>query len=167
MKEGGSVIIVTINVATFSLDSFPDMSESNFDQTDLDIVDVINAVLPFEKHFPGCHYLGPGTRLDLRLDQNGNPYPGSEPVDRVDEAALKHDKAYNRFGDLRNRLNADKEMLFDLYNIQNPTRRERMETCLTVPILLIKRFFGNMSLKLMSLFALISSCVTKLIFGGE
>src|SRR5271154_5988680 len=111
MKGGGSAIIVTINVGTFTLDSFPEMS--NFDQTDLDIVDVINAVLPFEKHFPGCHYLGPGTRLDLRLDENGNPLPGSEPVDRVDEAALKHDKAYSKFDDLRNRLKADKEILFD------------------------------------------------------
>ena len=121
MKGGGSAITATINVDTFILDPFPDMSASNFDQTDLDIVDVINSVLPFEKHFPGCHYLGPGTRLDLRLDENGNPNPGNEPVDRVDEAALKHDKAYSRFDDLRNRLKADKEMLFNLYNIKNPT----------------------------------------------
>src|SRR5579863_3816131 len=118
------------------------------DETDLDIVDIINTVLPFEKHFPGAHYLGPGTRLDLRLDVNGNPLPGSEPVDRVDEAALKHDKAYSRFDDLENRLKAGKQMLLDLYNINNPTGRERLERCLTVPILLIKRFFGLTILKL-------------------
>src|SRR5437773_11495852 len=93
------------------------------DTTDFDVVDVLNAVLPFEKHFPGTHYLGPGTRLDLRLDENGNPYPGNEPTDRVDEAALKHDKAYCKHEDLRSRLKADREMLNDLYNIKNHTRR--------------------------------------------
>src|SRR3977135_206301 len=122
------------------------------DTTDLDFVDVLNAVLPFEKHFPGTNYLGPGTRLDLRLDEDGNPFPRNEPADRVDEAALKHDKAYSRCDDLRNRLKADKEMLFDLYNIKNPTRRERLEQCLTVPILLIKRFFGIIILVVMDVF---------------
>jgi len=132
------------------------------DSTDLDIVDVINTVLPFEKHFPGTHYLGPGTRLDKRLDENGNPLPGSEPVDRVDEAALKHDKAYSRFDDLENRLKADKEMLFDLYNIKNPTQRERIERCLTIPVLLLKRFFGLMILRLRGLFALMATLVLKM-----
>ena len=141
------------------------------DTTYLDIVDVLNTVLPFEKHFPGTHYLGPGTRLDLRLDENGNPFPGSEPVDRVDEAALKHDKAYSRYDDLRSRLKADKEMLFDLYSIKNPTRRERMERCLTVPILMLKRFFGIIILGLMDVFVLlrtlIGSLVLKIFCRGE
>ena len=127
---------------------FPKMSASNCDQTDLDIVDIINAVLPFEKHFPGCHYLGPGTRLDLRLDENGNPNPGSEPVDRVDEAALKHDKAYSRHDDLRHRHNADKEMIHDLLSIEQPTCRERFERCLVVPILFLKRIIGSLILKI-------------------
>ena len=130
------------------LDSFCMMSACNIDQTDLDIVDIINAVLPFEKHFPGCHYLGPGTRLDLRLDENGNPYPGSEPIDRVDEAALKHDKAYNKHDDLRHRHNADKEMLHDLLNIEQPTYRERLERCFVVPILFLKKLIGSLILKL-------------------
>jgi len=141
------------------------------DTTDLDIVDVLNTVLPFEKHFPGTNYLGPGTRLDLRLDEDGNPFPGNEPTDRVDEAALKHDKAYSRYDDLRNRLKADKEMLFDLYSIKNPTRRERLERCLTVPILLIKRFFGIIILGLMDLYTflrtLIGSLMLKIFCRGE
>jgi len=136
------------------------------DATDLDIVDVLNAVLPFEKHFPGTNYLGPGTRLDLRLDEDGNPFPGNEPTDRVDEAALKHDKAYSRYDDLRNRLKADKEMLFELYNIKNPTRRERLERCLTVPILLIKRFFGIIILGVIEFFKLVSSLMIKKFCGG-
>ena len=129
------------------------------DSTDLDIVDVLNAVLPFEKHFPGTRYLGPGTRLDLRLDEDGNPLPGNEPTDRVDEAALKHDRAYSRFDDLQNRLKADKEMLNDLYNINNPTRKERLERCLTIPILLVKRFIGLIILRIIQFFTfLVGKC---------
>ena len=55
------------------------------DETDLDIVDILNVVIPGEKHLPGMRYCGPGTRLDLRLDEGGNPLPGNEPKDRVDE----------------------------------------------------------------------------------
>ena len=129
------------------------------DSTDLDIVDVLNAVLPFEKHFPGTRYLGPGTRLDLRLDEDGNPLPGNEPTDRVDEAALKHDRAYSRFDDLQNRLKADKEMLNDLYNIGNPTRNERLERCFTIPILLVKRFLGLIILRIIQFFTfLVGKC---------
>lgn len=133
------------------------------DSTDLDIVDILNVVLPFEKHFPGTHYLGPGTRLDLRLDEDGNPLPGNEPTDRVDEAALKHDKAYSRFDDLQNRLKADKEMLNDLYNIKNPTRKERLERCLTISILLAKRFFGLIFLRIIQFFTFV---VGKCSFDG-
>src|SRR5271167_2475573 len=98
----------------------------------------------------------------------GTPLPGSEPVDRVDEAALKHDKAYSRFDDLENRLMADKQILLDLYNINNPTGREHFERCLTVPILLIKRFLGLTILKLRYLFTLIATLILKMIFrrGG-
>src|SRR5271156_187111 len=129
------------------------------DTTDLHIVDVLNAVLPFEKPFPGTSYLGPGTRLDLRLDEDGNPLPGNGPTDRVDEAALKHDRAYSRFGDLQNRLKADKEMRNDLYNISNPTRRERLERCLTIPILLVKRLIGLIILRIIQFFPfLVGKC---------
>jgi hypothetical protein len=127
------------------------------DTTDFDIVDVLNVVFPFEKHFPGTNYLGPGTRLDLRLDANGDPMAGNEPTDRVDEAALKHDKAYSKYADLRSRLNADGEMLNDLYNIQKPTRRERWERRFTVPILLLKRFFGRILLGIMDLFSYLNT----------
>ncbi|ESO85516.1 hypothetical protein LOTGIDRAFT_155003 [Lottia gigantea] len=48
------------------------------------------AKYPGEKHLPGDYYTGPGTRLDLRLDQNVKPKPGEEPVNRVDASAPKH-----------------------------------------------------------------------------
>lgn len=124
---------------------------TNYDETDLDFVDVINTVLPFEKHLPGMRYCGPGTRLDLRLDENGIPFPGNEPVDRVDEAALKHDIAYSKYDDLRHRHQADKTMLQDLLNIEQPTCRERTERCFVVPILFFKRVIGSIILRIIDL----------------
>jgi hypothetical protein len=123
------------------------METNSLDKTDFDIVDVINTVLPFEKHLPGCHYLGPGTRLDLRLDELGKPLPGNEPVDRVDEAALKHDIAYSKHDDLRHRLKADGEMLHDLLHIEQPTCRERVERCIVIPIMIVKRVVGSLILR--------------------
>jgi hypothetical protein len=117
------------------------------DETDLDIVGVVNTVLPFEKHLPGMRYCGPGTRLDLRVDDNGKPFPGNEPVDRVDEAALKHDLAYNKYEDLRHRHQADKEMIHDLLHIEQPTCRERLERCLVLPIMFLKSLVGALILK--------------------
>ena len=52
------------------------------------------AKYPNEKHFPGYQYLGPSTRLDIRLDQNDNPRPGEEPISPTDYLAYKHDLAY-------------------------------------------------------------------------
>ena len=79
-----------------------------------------------ERHFFKHNYTGPGTRLDLRLDENNKPKPGEEPVNRVDAAALKHDIAY-KSDDLRDRHKADVEMIHDLNMIQNPTPREKKQ----------------------------------------
>ena len=54
---------------------------------------------PGENHwykfpFGSYSYLGPSTRLDIRLDQNDNPKPGEEPVSPTDQLALHHDIAY-------------------------------------------------------------------------
>ena len=122
------------------------------DETDLDIVDIVNAIIPGEKHLPGMRYCGPGTRLDLRLDEDGTPKPGCEPVDRVDEAALRHDIAYSKHNDLRHRNMADKEMIHSLLNIEQPTCRERCERCFVLPIMYLKRIIGSMIVRVMDLF---------------
>ena len=54
---------------------------------------------PKEKHFykfpAGAYsYLGPSTRLDIRLDEHNQPRPGDKPVSPTDELALHHDIAY-------------------------------------------------------------------------
>ena len=35
---------------------------------------------PGEHHYPGYSMLGPGTRLDIRLDQNNQPKPNEQPI---------------------------------------------------------------------------------------
>jgi hypothetical protein len=119
------------------------------DETDWDFVSILNTVLPFEKHLPGMRYCGPGTKLDMRVNEYGEPYPGNEPIDRVDEASLKHDLVYSRYDDLRHRNEADKEMLHDLYNIKKPTLREKFERCIVVPILFLKSSIGSLILRFM------------------
>src|SRR5438552_2582882 len=119
------------------------------DEPDLDIVDIINVIIPGEKHLPGMRYCGPGTRLDLRLDEDGNPTPGNEPIDRVDDAALKHDIAYSKHDDLRQRNKEDKEMIHSLCNLYRPTCRERCESCIVLPIMFLKRIIGSLILRIM------------------
>lgn len=123
------------------------------DQTDFDLVDVLNTIIPGEKHLPYMNYCGPGTRLDLKLNEDGTPKPGFEPVDRVDQAALKHDIAYSRNTDFRGRHEADKVMIKEILKIPSPTYRERFERCIVIPILCIKRFFGALLIRIMDLFA--------------
>jgi len=119
------------------------------DDTDFDITNVLNTVLPFEKHLPGMNYCGPGTNLLLKLNEDGvTPRKGFEPVDRVDEAAMRHDIKYQQYDDLRHRNEADKEMLRELRNIENPSCRERMERCIVIPILTFKKWIGSLILRL-------------------
>lgn len=61
--------------------------------------------LPFEFHFPGYHYCGPGTKLEKRLAQGD---PGINPLDA---ACKEHDIAYSKYHeDLRARHRADREL---------------------------------------------------------
>ena len=117
------------------------------DETDFDAVDVINTLLPFEKHLPGMNYCGPGTNLKKKLNEDYSVKQGFEPRDRVDAAALRHDIAYSKYDDLLHRNQADKEMIRELRSIKNPTCRERLERCIVLPILVIKRFIGSCILR--------------------
>ena len=82
---------------------------------------------PGEKHLPGYNYCGPGTRLDIRLDENDRPRPGEEPINRVDQTCLPHDISYRDAGDnLSRKHEADRIMLEQLNSIKDPTFRERL-----------------------------------------
>jgi hypothetical protein len=96
-----------------------------------DLVGALNRMtqiikMPFQKfegeaHLPGMNYVGPGTRLDLRLHDDGTPKQWSMPVDRVDLAAYHHDLAYETHSDIANRNVADRAMLNKLDSFSNPT----------------------------------------------
>ena len=97
---------------------------------------------PGEMHIPYMNFAGPGTRLDFRLRDDGTPKEFSLPVDRVDQAAYYHDLAYNEYSDTENRNIADREMLKDLSEIENPTIREKIEMAIIKPIINTKQKFG-------------------------
>src|SRR6218665_2240430 len=61
------------------------------------------ARFPWEMHFPEHSFTGLGTRLDLRLNPDAAPKIFSKPVDRVDNAALRHDLAYAQYPDTASR----------------------------------------------------------------
>ena len=126
---------------------------NSLDSTDLDLVDVVNFVLPGEKHLPGMRYCGPGTRLDLRLNADDTPKPGNEPIDRVDLAAMEHDIAYRRHSDFRGRHTADKEMMQKLLHINQPTKRETCERCIVIPIIYLKQLIGGLIIKCIDYFS--------------
>ena len=94
-----------------------------------------------EWHLPGMKYCGPGTDLSLRLNEDRTPKPGWEPVDRVDESALRHDIFYTDHPSIREREKVgDKRMIDELLSINNPTCKEYIERAIVVPILRFKRF---------------------------
>ncbi len=117
-----------------------------------DLVNSLNSItskfkLPGQKfkgemHLPGHNFTGPGTRLDLRLNPDNTPKEWSMPVDRVDDAAYRHDLSYSKYSDTANRNVADQIMINELNSIQNPTLKERAEMAIVKPIIKSKQLFG-------------------------
>lgn len=66
------------------------------------IVNTLIDALPFQLHWPGYSYLGPGTKLERNLQE------GVKPVNPLDAAALEHDKAYRNTTDTTERSKSDK-----------------------------------------------------------
>jgi hypothetical protein len=105
-----------------------------------------NIKLPFQKfqvemHLPGMNYAEPGTRLDLRLNDDGIPKQWSMLVDRVDLAAYHHVMSYAAHSNTANRNVADRVMLSELDSINDPTVQERIERAVIKPIISTKERF--------------------------
>ena len=49
-----------------------------------------------EYHVHGFNFLGPGSRLDIRLDDNYKPRVNEQPINQLDSVALSHDIAYDK-----------------------------------------------------------------------
>ena len=75
------------------------------------------------------------------LDINPIPKDSSIPINRIDQAALKHDIKYIS-KDLKDRHVADVEMIHEMNNIPNPTFREKLERFLIKSIMKGKILFG-------------------------
>ena len=97
---------------------------------------------PGELHLFSHNFTGPGTRLDMRLNPDGSYKDWSKPVDRVDNAAYHHDLAYSKYSDTAHRNEADRAMIQELKNIENPTLREQAERAVVIPVLATKAHFG-------------------------
>lgn len=78
----------------------------------------------------------------MRLDENDSPLTDSQPINRIDQAAYKHDLAY-RSENLEDRHDADRIMIEELKNIPNPTFRERVERAIIIKMLQAKLKLGQ------------------------
>jgi len=59
----------------------------------------IESKFPGEKHMPGTHYTGPGTRMDIRTSCYPNYIPNGEigkAVSPLDAISREHDIAYDK-----------------------------------------------------------------------
>ncbi len=80
------------------------------------IEDEFNKIVGYRQKYPGEHhlngysYLGPGTRLDIRL--NGDiPKQGEEPINDLDVLALRHDIAYRNAAQQYDRTKDKKQFI--------------------------------------------------------
>ena len=63
------------------------------------------------------------TNLNKRLDEADNPKPWSKPINWVDEVSMRHNIDYGNSTRLEEKHEANREMLYNLSLIQNPTLR--------------------------------------------
>ena len=84
--------------------------------------------LAFEMHLPGHNFTVPGTKLSKRLNSDGTPKKWSTPINRVDNAAYRHDLCYSKHDDTKTRNEVcDNTMLGEFSGIVNLTLRERTD----------------------------------------
>lgn len=58
-----------------------------------------------EWHWPGYQYMGPGTKLKMRLAR------GDPGINRLDKLAKQHDIDYSRAKNIRDKWRADRKMI--------------------------------------------------------
>ena len=118
----------------------------------------LRSLNPLNKTNPVHFWTGPGTNIDKRLENyndimnnynktsklNIDPIPKNDsiPINRIDNAAMKHDIKYIS-NDLKDRHVADVEMIHEINNIPNPTFRERLERGIVKAIMKTKLMLGQ------------------------
>ena len=106
-----------------------------------DLNSIINK-LPFELHWPGHNFTGPGTNLEKRLNPDLTPKEWSMPVNRVDKASMHHDICYLKNQDRKTRKEVGDKQILEELNIYNPTLRERFDRAFIKPIITAKYKLG-------------------------
>ena len=96
-----------------------------------------------EKHLPHYNYLGPGTRLDIRLDENNNPKAGEEPINAIDRLAYMHDLAYQKSDNIEDRHRADQEMINGLKQLTNLSLKEKLIKAMVIKLFQAKIKLGQ------------------------
>ena len=96
-----------------------------------------------EKHLPSYNYLGPGTRLDIRLNENNIPKSGEEPINAIDHLAYIHDLAYQNSNNIKDRHRADQEMFNGLKQLKNLSFQQKPIRQLIIKIFQAKILTGG------------------------
>ena len=99
--------------------------------------------IPGELHLPGYSFCGPGTILTKRLDEADHPKPWSKPINKVDEVCTRDDIDYGNSTTLEEKHEADREMLYNLSLIQNPTLTEKVDRFIVEKMICVKLKLGN------------------------
>lgn len=104
---------------------------------------IINRVidaLPIPLHLPGYNYAGPGTPLERNMEM------GVKPINKLDEAAMYHDIAYNGNTDTRTRSAADRILenkAWDRVKSKDASLGERANAWLVTNAMKLKRLTGQ------------------------
>jgi len=95
-------------------------------------------------HLPGHKFTGPFTELEKRVDKGGNPLPGFEPYNQIDDIARQHDWCYKTADETesKTRRQCDKEMLDNLNAIKTKGIREKLDYTLVKPAIWLKYKLG-------------------------
>jgi hypothetical protein len=93
--------------------------------------------LPVEMHLPGYNFCGPGTKLKKRLAR------GDKAVNRIDEVCKRHDINYSSAKSREDIKAADSQMLKELYEIPNPSFKEKVGRFIAYNGIKAKQFFGG------------------------
>ena len=97
---------------------------------------------PGEKHIPSYNYLGPYTRLDIRLNENNISKQEEEPINAIDQLAYIHDLAYQRSENISDRHEADIQMINGLKQLKNLSIPQRL-----IRAIIIKLFQAKIKLR--------------------
>ena len=106
------------------------------------VADTIIDKMP-EMHMPGYNFLGPGTKLNKRLDKNNKPLAHSEPINELDAIALNHDVCYSKNKSFKNKNRiCDKQMLHDLKELKPKSVKEWIDKKFTQGVIGSKYYSG-------------------------